>query len=461
MLLHLKECPYIARGKFLCPCCDQSQKFRTVSKKKCSWDRANFGEKIQRSLRASAKFLSMLRPKPVECPKCHYPLHENTSGDAGVGSGGTLYNPTELGYLENENFATAKAVIEQDYETFGPESPSKAHPEWVFEIPDTSRLELMDTSSRVELGDTGMSPIDLNNKHTSLSREPGSAGTVASSLSTSFSASINPAVFDTSFNASCDNVSPPSTVLGSCSSAQISPTSSDGSSAHRKGRQLSRVFRRTRPNSNAATEMLAPTQMAGAAINLNPGGSYVVNGSNQLESCPTGFERPDTLTINTDFDAFSSSPLSGTSGQYSGEVQTMPNYLEGFGVDFLGQLATLPVPHASPQSATTCSSAGAQSGNPEGEEDEDPLHCSICGYEPKGNDKNYRSYMSKHKKTHVGQKVPCPACVRDFTRHDNMTNHLKKCDPNSSLLRKRPGSNGNLQPGSQRKRATRALSTRC
>ncbi|KAK6211817.1 hypothetical protein LQW54_005677 [Pestalotiopsis sp. IQ-011] len=67
----------------------------------------------------------------------------------------------------------------------GSQTPYQTHPEMaqaqqthvMAEMPDTPLFEMMDTSPRVELSDTGLTPVDIINKHSHFARSPHTATT--------------------------------------------------------------------------------------------------------------------------------------------------------------------------------------------------------------------------------------------------------------------------------------------
>ncbi|ETS82513.1 hypothetical protein PFICI_04389 [Pestalotiopsis fici W106-1] len=91
-----------------------------------------------------------------------------------------------------DNNGKAQTVTSEEPQTFddvesrvGGQTPYQTHPEMakaqpahvMAEMPDTPLFEMMDTSPRVELSDTGLTPVDIINKHSHFARSPHTATT--------------------------------------------------------------------------------------------------------------------------------------------------------------------------------------------------------------------------------------------------------------------------------------------
>ncbi|KAK6064539.1 hypothetical protein SCUP234_01309 [Seiridium cupressi] len=451
MLWHLKDCAYIDRGKFLCPCCNKNEKFRTTSKRKCSWDRTDFSTKIRKGLQASAKLLGMF--KPVECPHCHYLLHED------VVQGSSELSDTLLSTSDHESTGLRLSPI------FEPATLSKldfhppAPPSHVaFELSGNSVMEMGDTSL-LELGDTGLAPVEITNKYSHFAQSP---------ITTT-----GPSSLSTSCIESSGSISPPSTVHGSYAGTTVSPTSSDGSSAAGSGskiRRLSNVFRPSTRGTNLTVNVpdALPTVEQATVPALghfgDPYRSMPANSAGMIPIRPQTYsasapynhsdqlfmetEWSSSLTLGTDFGATDSLLLNNGFAPADPEDLTpriTPNYPNPYG-DLFDNSSLNQSPESGHSLTTPDKQAGASLDGGFG--------CPKCDYKPTGKEENFRSYLSKHRKSHDCSKIECPVCKKEFTRHDNMTHHMGKAHPNCSFLRKRPGSNS-IQSGSQRKRASR------
>lgn len=60
------------------------------------------------------------------------------------------------------------------------------------------------------------------------------------------------------------------------------------------------------------------------------------------------------------------------------------------------------------------------------------LVCEECGYRPEGLERNKRSHMSRHRKTHRKESYTCTVCGRSYSREDNMKKHEKSAHPEFS-----------------------------
>ncbi|KAK9791664.1 hypothetical protein SCARD494_07453 [Seiridium cardinale] len=456
MLRHLKDCAYMARGKFICPYCNKDEKFRTAFKRKCSWNRTCFSTKIQKGLQASVKFLGM--SKPVQCPQCHGWLHEKAVQSSSKVSE-TLFSTSDHEPTGLRQFPVSKSATLSKPDIYAPVPPSHG----AFELFDDSPIvkEMGDTRfSRVELGDTGLTPVDITNKYSHFAHSPITT-TVPSSLSTSCIKSPG-------------SISPPSTVHGSYAGTTVSPTCSDGSSATGSGskmHRLSNVFRPSIRGTNLALNVpdTLPTVEQATAPALDHRSdlyrSTPADSAGMIPTRPQTYsasalyyhsdqlfietEWPGSLTLGTDFGAPDSLLLNNGCSPADPEAltpRTMPNYPNSHG-DLFDNSSLNQSPESGDSLATSDTQTGASLDGDAG--------CSKCDYKPKGKKENYRSYLSKHIKSHNCTKVECPVCKKEFTRHDNMTHHMGKAHPDCSFLRKRPGSNGG-QSGSQRKRPSRA-----
>lgn len=89
-----------------------------------------------------------------------------------------------------------------------PSTPSKGtQPAHVMaEMPDTCLFEMMDTSPRVELSDTGLTPVDIINKHSHFARSPHSATTPHSASTVNrFHTTYQVSDFSTSYGAKANS----------------------------------------------------------------------------------------------------------------------------------------------------------------------------------------------------------------------------------------------------------------
>ncbi|KAH6652513.1 hypothetical protein BKA67DRAFT_292598 [Truncatella angustata] len=473
MVKHLKECAYIDKGRYICPCCNELEKFRTNWNKRCSWNRTKFSLKFQKGLQAPAKLFRLLRNKPIECPNCRHPLQENSEPDAPAYCDETPYNPDEHVLSGDDVLPPFKPDIDHGYQTFDLLPPSKVQLDYVSELdapsglsefPTDTPMYEMDSGQNVGMAFPGTNPIEH------------SSG-LSDFITDLVDASVNTSSFSNSFNTSPNAVSPPSTVQDSCSSTEVSPTSSEGSASQKTS---GRLLRYNQPRRRLPGDVpLCPTQQVNTAPMLvrNSYNTYqtgpvslpsaddqarVVAGSS---SYTTGLQHSNRLTVHTDFrhsDAWPFGVQSTEAARISLPAQTLPSDLGDYRhlIDSLASLPGHPQPTAlfrpSYQSDTsrTASDIHAE------ELSDDELVCPEpdCPYKPTGKTENLAAYLSKHIKTHKDKKIKCLVCDKEFTRHDNMTIHLRRDHADHQMPKKRPvgvGS-GDLQHGAPRKRTLRS-----
>ncbi|KAI1877277.1 uncharacterized protein JN550_001349 [Neoarthrinium moseri] len=154
----------------------------------------------------------------------------------------------------------------------------------VQEMPDTPLVELMDTSPRVELGDTGLTPIDIINKHTHFApRTPHSARNPSSFGSSSYAVSGDHASVSTNSQArglagtpSLDPARPDSPALGTVTGPAA--TSTPEPEAGRVVSDLSSVSQREQAHLrnisdvtvSSAAGTAPPTPVIGSAVPGSP-----------------------------------------------------------------------------------------------------------------------------------------------------------------------------------------------
>ncbi|KAI1212717.1 uncharacterized protein F4807DRAFT_347609 [Annulohypoxylon truncatum] len=414
MIRHLKNCEFFDDGLFRCPDCDAVKKFRTASKKSCSWTpKPSFRHRAQKKLKAAMdiirKFASSQSDSAFylgECRNCGHPvpadgLYENPRVFDSRCSSSPIYDPSSVkGHSEDEN----------RYEL----SDSKLHALELHASPAHNRtqLSLASYDKYNHSGHINFDPSPLSSLPSELDSSSGSQGNI-------YSTDVSPTVTESLTTMSTNNSQ------GQSSSAnhhQRSKSSSDTEKTlnnHHGMEQMQNNWKR--PQSTCQSQSLfIQTNCLESNMNnmewgnctfyndstLEPMSSMEQLGIGNLSSSASVMQAPQLLDIGTYVDP--SIPI----------------------VDGNITLNMVTPTTSCPLSSTIPSSSSTQP--PESELSDDDLSCPHCVFRPSGKEQNLRAYLRKHVSTHGNPTYECEVCGRSFTRRDNMVVHRRKHYPDST-----------------------------
>ncbi|KAI0131817.1 hypothetical protein BJ170DRAFT_222351 [Xylariales sp. AK1849] len=457
MLRHLKGCALISRGRFDCPTCGEVETFRTVSKKKCAWDRNGFGKKLQRGLHASLDLITRrFRSKQTHCPRCHYILQEEPRSIPRGGSSNITLQSEKL------DLTTDATINPNDLGIYMKQMPS-AVPYGVYELDPTYIVEVDALSLPSELcGSHSLSSDHNFGLYVSKQAQPlndyqVSQPTVASSISTDQNpSSSSPTQVSPASNKDIvhnpTEISPVSSYRSSNrgSNGKITPQlfprgrhhqvdDTQHQSLYGTHRKILPRLRHTQSTHYGPSQSMLHPDTFGASVfstDMNPTGHLL----DQTGSREVGPSLP--LTIKTNF----ADPETATWGPDSIHSRIPDIDATPIACSFAGYSAQTPnlVPFATTAFNQSLTSPPTISPTDSHMRDVDTLaHCLSCpdpdcDFEPTGKEKNLQGYLRKHIKIHdENAKVKCPICDKPFTRQDNLTVHIRTVHEGSSLKKKR------------------------
>ncbi|KAI0152666.1 hypothetical protein GGR57DRAFT_513552 [Xylariaceae sp. FL1272] len=409
MLEHLKYCKLFSEGRFFCPVCNQIESFRTVSKKKCSWDRINFGRKVLEKYKSVFREFAGSR-SGLLCAKCKtaqvYPSYTqdvtccdklNNQDYARPADAAKELQSMHINELDSDDVPSRHLMM----------SHQKPLQERAFK-PQRVPSELSPDSARGHGKSVTVSPasdntppeapaLDIDFPSTLLSRAHRRMEGVHSEYDVR---PHNETYADHFGTRDCNSFM--ETGQSPYGPLPISPFFPEDSVALNAGpvsvvRQTSR--RKATPSLTVYTSEagLQHTQWEALLLDANQTlDPSTIMGNLSVEQLPprilttpsgtpaTNYPFPSSdLILSNESTSFQSSPSNSLS---SSNTEQSPNSLS---------------------SATE-------------------LKCPECGFMPKGKAENLRAYFRKHQATHNNSPIPCNHCGKHFTRQDNLTSHISK-----------------------------------
>ncbi|CAJ2505190.1 Uu.00g125840.m01.CDS01 [Anthostomella pinea] len=467
MLRHLKHCTLFPQGNFWCPTCGVDESFRTTSKKRCSWDRVRFGQKLQKKVQHYKDFFRGLAGPSEQstptatnqgsCPACgsfipstDTPVNHSFSDRPGTFCKPELPNsqlvfrlPAELPDMalgELPAMALGEHFIEGDYLQLHPRQQSKETYSLCLPYPE---LDCSPPTIVVEQAPNLISPSGPS--------------TASPSRNGVHSTDVSP-------TSSAESSKPTTGIQIQC----FQPVGHMGyfgqDQAGLPGQQL------TRWNYGSSTASVRPPNDAiyGLSAALPP--------PSRAQSVSRS-ERVPSLTINTsqlisnmDTSAWARNvPCYDGSAYDLKEMETpiLENYQPmaaassfdtGAGGTSSAGSSALSGAHNTASFDTSPSKTAISSSSsglaPSSVLTDPDLQCHFpgCEFTPKGKPENLKSYMRKHLRTHKDIHIQCPECYKTFTRQDNLTHHLR-----AAHKRRRDSSGSDELPSQQRRKSVASI----
>ncbi|KAK8061074.1 hypothetical protein PG997_015295 [Apiospora hydei] len=497
MLWHLRDCAYFPEGRYECPECKTTEKFRTTSKKQCSWRRPRLSSKAMKFLQASAAVIRRLTStKSKLCPNCrHIVQHDLNQELASCGSPRSVHEFDASSSYAGEKHSNAYSECGKS-SSVHPWPSSSSFSSWAssrelvhHELPDAPLVELVGHEATTELHGQSIHRVEVNSAMAGVRNSSNLPPALSSGSGSSPSEpSCTSAFSDGSYSS---NVSPSSSVksataLGDTNGAQYT--------------NIDSFFTMSSQQSTAGVEQSStnleshvykqPTQIApgvgipGLAVAdmefQDPfGGSTAANAPRGnmragRQTPPLSLHIP--FTWGPDFADVSLEQILGY-GDASATATTTaapatPS-LQSFR-NSLARSSTNPSPRATssantqthiifPEDVSPSTSAGGNGSSPSTGGKPTPssseFECPDCGFTPSGIPEKAATYFYKHRMTHRKERHHCPKCNKSYSRKDNVTAHAKKRHGESlgalfpGVGRKRLGSGDSDQISLQRKKS--------
>ncbi|OTA93416.1 hypothetical protein M434DRAFT_31043 [Hypoxylon sp. CO27-5] len=491
MLRHLKDCPSFSQGLFRCPTCNDAEKFRTGSKRSCSWNREKFSQKVQRKLKDTIKSFthhysaskippphhcapSYLVSKPASpfevCEKCGQLLRYELSNSSCPNSMRNSPCPTSpdtdrqeycqelVGTKPQElhgESSSSSYKVTQLKQTYYDEASGLYHPV-LNQSPSSNQSFELDSSPIFEtcIHSTDVSPLSSAETGTTVPTGQTQSQCLTRNQyrrmegirSASDIEGIPNDGDDYIEQASASWVRPQSTLLYDAPTiynpalpAPCSPLGLYG------GRGCTLSIQTGHLGSN--TDNLIWQNMAlyhkSTMESLNAPGSPVIR---SLVPSPSS----ETETPSRDF---TPSPLSLM------KSPTYPNLSSYMDPSAISEKRAVAQNIASVDNSPYTDSELPSSSSDQqldSESSEHDMKCSFadCNFKPSGNrPENYKSYLRKHMATHQEQRHECGQCTKVFTRADNREVHRRKSHHVlNGTNKRRDSSNGMILENNRKKR---------
>ncbi|KAI1374922.1 hypothetical protein F4677DRAFT_147675 [Hypoxylon crocopeplum] len=427
MLLHLKRCSFFPEGFFMCPTCGRFDRFRTDTKK-CSWNRPGLRQRVHKKLKNAADSIRCFagschgsgQSSPLDqCQECGRPFGSKS---------------TDAIYSNNLPLTVHGLPVQGPLVQGFPKLYNNIHQQALPELPNTSVQELTDTSPLPEL-DADCGDALPNQTHSLPSNSPTNTTSTSVDQAGIRSTEVSPV-------SSEDSPKDPSpSYQASLKGTQSLPQILAQHDTNRYVEQLHNSWpnpQSTRPYEDApfAYNSLQPVPYFDKQGFNGDRESMLIFQTNNLEPTLDGstWERNLPASNGNFLDAMniteSPVPQTASSPLTSIGISSVPNlgaYVTPLITEEKGIVVqdNMPSDDFSPADSAVPSSSPDQLLN--SELSETSLQCPHCDYIPRGKKENYKSYLSKHKRTHDNdQKCKCEVCGKEFTRPDNRGVHARK-----------------------------------
>ncbi|KAI0379140.1 hypothetical protein F5Y04DRAFT_290601 [Hypomontagnella monticulosa] len=409
MLWHLKECEFFSEGLFRCPTCACVEKFRTTSRKGCSWTRPKFSQRLRDRLRATVDTVRGIASSSVSglrCEECGRSMGLNTCDvPKAQGPGG---EPSELPIeLQGSN----------GYPYPGHSPVSNQPTELSSDVSPTSSTE---------------PSVSASGDHIQLRVPPAGHYQRTEGIRSTPDMQTSPYLGD--FVGQMHNSwqpSPSTLGYGTLSTYNSAPLETFGQAGVLGGRTQSLTIQTSHTHPSLGHpgwgDMTFYTEGTLDTLNI-------------VES-PTPADQPRPV-----------SPVSPVSTLSPSKMPSLPNiasyidpltHVEQVGIS----QTTMPV-DSSPQLTSETPSSGYDNIDLS-----DEYRCPYqdCTYAPTGKEENFKSYQRKHMLTHNNdQRYKCEHCGKLYTRQDNREVHIRKAHQSPGDCKRRRGSTDSLRLGDPR-----------
>ncbi|KAI1411446.1 hypothetical protein F5Y13DRAFT_191384 [Hypoxylon sp. FL1857] len=445
MLRHLKGCPSFSQGLFRCPACNDAEKFQTVSRKCCSWNREKFSQKVQRKFKATIKSFthhysgSKLSPTLGVCEKCGQILGHGSPESS---------CPSTPDYDHQESAKKGVHELQGDCSPSGHNEiqPNQTYYGGPYGLSNPISNQSSSSNPSTELASTPSDEACIRSVDVSPLSTPDSCTTVAPGQ---HQGQLLPAnqyrrvegirstsdIQGSPMNGDYFGQADASWARPQSSRLYIAPTvynpvlpASCGPLGLYEGRGQTLSIQTDLLGSNTENPVWANFTFynEGTLDTLNAAESPILG---RLVPSPLSPENPQFPNIIT-------SPLSQI------ETSTPPNVGAYVYPSSITEKGDIPQIAASVDNSPLIDPE-LLSSSPDQQPDSDPSEQSMqcpfadCDFKPTGKPENYKSYLRKHTLIHGDQRYKCDQCPRVYTRSDNREVHRRRAHSTSKDVKRR------------------------